>query len=70
MVDSEDVPLNLSREHLQDSTLLQRLSNVLTKKLLKSLDEEATKDQEKYEKFFKEFGHFLKEVLCDIDIKL
>jgi len=64
VVDSEDVPLNLSREHLQDSALIQRMSNVLSKRILKWLDEESQKDPVKYEKFWNEFGTFLKEGVC------
>src|SRR5690242_5459729 len=41
VVDSEDVPLNLSREHLQDSALIKRLSGVLTRRILKFLEKEV-----------------------------
>jgi TNF receptor-associated protein 1 len=61
VVDSEDLPLNISRETMQDSALMQKLNKVLTTRLLKFLDEEAKSDAEKYGKFFGEFGHFLKE---------
>ena len=61
VVDCEDIPLNLSREHLQDSQLISRLGNVLTRRILKFLAEEAEKDKQLYEKFFNEFGGFLKE---------
>jgi len=61
VVDSEDLPLNISRETMQDSALMQKLNKVLTTRLLKFLDEEAKADAEKYAKFFGEFGHFLKE---------
>lgn len=61
VVDSEDLPLNISRETMQDSALLQKLNKVLTTRFLKFLDEEAKADAEKYRGFFKEFGHFLKE---------
>jgi TNF receptor-associated protein 1 len=61
VVDSEDLPLNISRETMQDSALLQKLNKVLTGRFLKFLDEEAKGDAEKYTTFFKEFGHFLKE---------
>jgi len=64
VVDSEDIPLNISREHLQDSSLIQRLSNVLTKRVLKWFDEEANKNPEQYNKFYEEFGSFLKEGAC------
>jgi HSP90 family molecular chaperone len=61
VVDSEDIPLNLSREHLQDSALIQRLNGVLTKRVLKWLDDESIKDPKKYSKFVEEFGNFLRE---------
>jgi TNF receptor-associated protein 1 len=61
VVDSEDLPLNISRETMQDSALLQKLNRVLTGRFLKFLEEEAKADADKYVQFFKEFGHFLKE---------
>lgn len=61
VVDSEDLPLNISRETMQDSALMQKLNKVLSTRFLKFLDEEAKSDAEKYAEFFKEFGHFLKE---------
>ena len=61
VVDSEDFPLNISRETMQDSALLRKLNDVLTKRFLKFLDEEAKADPEKYDRFFKTHGHCLKE---------
>jgi molecular chaperone HtpG len=61
VVDSEDLPLNISRETMQDSALLRKINEVLTKRVLKWLDEEAKADPEKYDKFFTEHGHCLKE---------
>ena len=61
MVDSEDLPLNISRESMQDSALLRKLNEVLTKRALKWLDEEAKADPEKYDRFFAQHGHCLKE---------
>jgi molecular chaperone HtpG len=61
VVDSEDLPLNISRETMQDSALLRKINDVLTKRVLKWLDEEAKADPEKYDKFFTEHGHCLKE---------
>ena len=58
-MDSEDLPLNISRETMQDSALLQKLNRVLTGLFLKFLEEEAKSDADKYIGFFKEFGHFL-----------
>lgn len=64
VVDSEDIPLNLSREHLQDSSIIKRLSNVLTRRILKFLDEMSKKDEEKYSKFYNEYSQFLKQGVC------
>ena len=61
VVDSEDLPLNISRETMQDSALLRKLNEVLTKRVLKWLDEEAKADPEKFDKFFGQHGHCLKE---------
>jgi molecular chaperone HtpG len=61
VVDSEDLPLNISRETMQDSALMQKLNKVLTGRFIKFLDEEAKADPEKYAKFFAEHGHCLKE---------
>lgn len=61
VVDSEDIPLNLSRELLQNSSLIKKLRNVLTNRLLRYLQERSTKEPEEYEKFYKDYGLFLKE---------
>ncbi|HEX8294873.1 MAG TPA: molecular chaperone HtpG [Chthoniobacteraceae bacterium] len=61
VVDSEDLPLNISRETMQDSALLRKLNEVLTKRVLKWLDEEAKADPEKFDRFFEQHGHCLKE---------
>jgi HSP90 family molecular chaperone len=64
VVDSEEVPLNLSRETLQDSQLVKRLGSVLTRRILKFFEEQAKTDPEKFEKFVKEYGQFLKQGVC------
>jgi TNF receptor-associated protein 1 len=64
VVDSEDIPLNISREFLQDSSLIRKIKNVITRKVLRWLEEESKKDPKKYIKFFDEFGAFLKEGIC------
>lgn len=61
VVDSEDLPLNISRESMQDSALMRKLNEVLTKRVIKWLEEEAKSDPEKYDRFFREHGHCLKE---------
>ena len=61
VVDSEDLPLNVSRESMQDKALIDKLSKVITKRFLKSLEEEAEKRLDAYNEFYAEFGIFLKE---------
>lgn len=61
VVDSEDLPLNISRETMQDTTLLQKLNKVLTGRFLKFLSEQADLHPETYEKFYAEYQKFLKE---------
>ncbi len=61
VVDSEDLPLNISRQSLQDNALVMKLRRVITKRFLKYLAEEAKKDADKYQEFWKTFGLFLKE---------
>lgn len=60
-VDSEDLPLNISRETMQDSALLQKLNKVLTTRFIKFLDETAEKETEKFNKFYDEYHRFVKE---------
>lgn len=61
VVDSEDLPLNVSRESVQSNTIMARIKKVLTGKVLSSLKEMQLKDKESYERFWKEFGGFVKE---------
>ncbi len=61
VVDSEDLPLNISRESMQDTSLMQKLNRVLTGRLLKFLEEQSVKDAEGYSKFYGEYQRFLKE---------
>ncbi|XP_011297734.1 heat shock protein 75 kDa, mitochondrial [Fopius arisanus] len=61
VVDSEDIPLNLSRELLQNSALISKLRTVLTARILKYLNERSTKQPEEYNEFYKDYGLFLKE---------
>jgi len=61
VVDSEDLPLNISRETMQDTALMQKLNQVLTGRFLKFLDEQSEKEAEAYDKFYHEYQRFLKE---------
>ncbi len=61
LIDSNDLPLNVSREILQDSTVTRNLRNALTKRTLQMLEKLAKDDAEKYQTFWKQFGLVLKE---------
>ena len=61
VIDSEDLPLNISRQALQDNALVAKINKVVTSRFLKQLVETAKKEPETYEKFWEEFGAFLKE---------
>lgn len=61
LIDSNDLPLNVSREILQDSRVTQSLRAALTKRVLQMLDKLAKDDAEKYQKFWQQFGLVLKE---------
>ncbi|QYY37164.1 molecular chaperone HtpG [Ruficoccus sp. ZRK36] len=61
VVDSADLPLNISRESMQDSSLVKRLGEVITKRFIKHLGEVSRKDAEKFEKIWRTFGVFIKE---------
>lgn len=61
LIDSNDLPLNVSREILQDSKVTQNLRNACTKRALQMLEKLAKDDSEKYLQFWTEFGLVLKE---------
>jgi TNF receptor-associated protein 1 len=61
VIDSEDLPLNISRETMQDRSLIEKLNKVVTKRFLKFLADEAEARPEAYNEFYAEFGIFLKE---------
>ncbi|CCW71454.1 unnamed protein product [Phytomonas sp. Hart1] len=63
-VDSESIPLNVSREHTQDGSMMRRLCTVLTKRAIRWFEEESKRDRPKYERFIREYGPFLKEGIC------
>ena len=70
VIDCEDLPLNISRENYQDSGLIVKLRNVITRRVIKMLDDEAKRDPEKYSNWFKDFNVFLKEgIAVDQDNK-
>ncbi len=61
VVDSEDLPLNVSRETVQATGLMARLKKVVTGQVMKELETLAKNDPEKYQTFWKEFGVYLKQ---------
>lgn len=61
LIDSNDLPLNVSREILQDGRVTQNLRGALTKRVLQMLDKLAKDDAEAYQKFWQQFGMVLKE---------
>ena len=61
VIDSEDLPLNISRETMQDRSLIEKLNKVVTKRFLKFLSEEAEARPDAFNEFYTEFGIFLKE---------
>ena len=61
VVDSSDLPLNVSREMLQDNPMVRKIESNLVKRILSALDELKTKEYEKYLTFYKAFGGTLKE---------
>ncbi len=60
VIDSNDLPLNVSRELLQDNKITQTLKKTCTKRVLTMLDK-LSKDEAKYKEFYAEFGNALKE---------
>ncbi len=61
LIDSNDLPLNVSREILQDSRVTQNLKGALTKRALSMLEKLAKDDAQQYQSFWQEFGLVLKE---------
>jgi molecular chaperone HtpG len=61
VVDSEDLPLNISRETVQSSRTMRRIEKVLTGRLLRALSELAEERPEDYHTFWHNFGLFLKQ---------
>ena len=61
IVDSEDLPLNVSRETVQSVGLMPRLKKVVTGQVMKELENLAKNEAEKYQTFWREFGPYLKQ---------
>jgi molecular chaperone HtpG len=61
VVDSEDLPLNVSRESVQSNAVIAKINKILTSEVLKTLKDLAQKDSEAYVHFWQEFGRYIKE---------
>lgn len=65
VVDTEDLPLNISRETLQENTTVIKIRNLLVKRILSQLSDMAKDEVDKYTEFWNEFGRILKEGYMD-----
>ena len=65
VIDSDDLPLNVSREFLQKNKQVERIRAGTARKLLNELKRVASKDAEKYQTFWKEFGRVFKEGITE-----
>jgi molecular chaperone HtpG len=65
IVDSEDLPLNISRETLQHNHMIEKINKTLTKKAINELKKKLENDRDSYEEFWNNFGAVLKEGLCE-----
>ena len=65
VVDSNDLPLNISRETIQNNVIVQKIKTAITKKTLKELTKKLENERDEYLKFWNNYGAVLKEGLCD-----
>ena len=61
VIDCEDLPLNISRERYQDTSLIKKLNAVVTRRIIKMIEDEALKDPGKYLKWYEQFVLFILE---------
>lgn len=65
LVDSDDLPLNISRETLQHNLVLEKIKKSVVNKVLAELKKKGLDSEEEYQKFWHNFGAVLKEGLCE-----
>ena len=65
VVDSEDLPLNISRESIQNNVIMDKIRKSIVKKVLSELKKCSQKDTVKYNEFWNNYGEVLKEGLCE-----
>jgi molecular chaperone HtpG len=67
VVDAEDLPLNVSRESVQASAVVNRVNKILTNQIIQKLKEMANKNPQAYEMFWQAYGQFIKEGIAAND---
>lgn len=67
IIDSEDLPLNISRETLQANPVLTKIREAVTRKVLQDLNKRAAEDKTGYAEFWENYGGVMKEGLCEPD---
>merc|ERR1719353_1998157 len=65
IVDCEDMPMNISRENMQDTRLMEKLSGAVVRRVLRFFDDESRKDPEKFAKFYKNYAYYVKAGLLE-----
>ena len=68
VVDSQDLPLNISRETLQYNSTIEKIKKALVKKIFSELEKKDQKEPEEYLKFWENFGAVIKEGLCEHNV--
>ena len=66
VIDSDDLPLNISRESLQHNATMDKIKKSITKRVLSELKKQKETDFDRYEQFWTNFGGALKEGLCEV----
>ncbi|AIF81689.1 heat shock protein 90 [endosymbiont of Acanthamoeba sp. UWC8] len=65
VIDSEDLPLNISRETFQHNQIITKIRKSIVKRVLSTLKTKAEQEKEEYKKFWLNFGEVMKEGLCE-----
>jgi molecular chaperone HtpG len=68
VIDSPDLPLNISRETLQENVMIRKIKELTVKRVLSELKKKKDENIEEYQKFWNNFGTVLKEGLCEYDV--
>lgn len=68
IVDSQDLPLNISRENLQYNSMVEKIKKALVKKIFSELEKKDQNEPEEYLKFWENFGAVIKEGLCEHNV--